>query len=106
MTDWTDVCSVEELPAGQWKTVDVDGTDIAVFNIDGDFHAMEDVCTHDGACLTGLPIEGCEIICPRHEARFNIKTGEALTPPAYDPVDVFPVQVENGMIQVRDDRWD
>ena len=106
MTDWTNVCPVEELTPGRWKVVDVDGTDVAVFNIRGDFHAIEDVCSHDGACLTGLPIEGDEVICPRHEARFNIKTGEALTPPAYDPVDVFPVRVANGTIQVRDDRWD
>ena len=106
MTDWIDVCPAEELTPGQWKVVDVDGAQVAVFNIDGDFHAIEDVCTHDGACLTGLPVEGCEVICPRHEARFNIKTGEALTPPAYDPVDVFPVQVQDGVIRVRDHRWD
>ncbi|MGB0721652.1 MAG: Rieske (2Fe-2S) protein [Gammaproteobacteria bacterium] len=106
MTDWTDVCAVDELPPGHWKVVDVEGTDIAVFNVDGAFHAIEDVCTHDGACLTGLPIEGDQIICPRHEARFSLTTGEALTAPAYDPVDVFPVEVEDGRVRVRDDRWD
>ena len=55
--------------------------------------------------LTGGCIEGCEIICPRHGARFDIKTGEALTPPAYEPVATLPVRVENGMVQVMDDRW-
>ncbi|MDH3768790.1 MAG: ferredoxin, partial [Gammaproteobacteria bacterium] len=54
--------------------------------------------------LTGGPIEGDEIICPRHGARFCLRTGAALTPPAYDDVTVFPVRVENGRIQVLDDR--
>lgn len=106
MTDWTAVCPVDALAPGEWKTVDLDGTDVAVFNVDGEFHAIEDVCTHDGACLVGDPIEGAEVICPRHGARFNIKTGEALTAPAYEAVDTFPVRIEAGVIEVRDDRWD
>ena len=60
---------------------------------------------HAGGQLTGGTIEGGEIVCPRHRARFSIRTGEALTAPAYEPVAKFPVRVENGLIQVRDDRW-
>ena len=60
----------------------------------------------DGGQLTGGQVEGDEIVCPRHGARFCIRTGEALTAPAYEPTSKFPVRVENGEIQVRDDRWD
>ena len=106
MSDWTDVARAEELAPGDYRVVDIDDALIAVFNIGGEFYAIEDVCTHDYETLTGGCIEGEEIICPRHGARFNIKTGAALTPPAYEPVATLPVRVENGVVQVRDDRWD
>jgi 3-phenylpropionate/trans-cinnamate dioxygenase ferredoxin subunit len=106
MVDWTDVAPESELTPGNFKVVDVDDVLIAVFNVDGEYYAIEDNCTHDGDCLTGGDIEGDEIICPRHGARFSIKTGAALTAPAYEDTPTFPVQIENGMVQVRDDRWD
>lgn len=106
MTDWVDVASEDELTPGTHKVVDVDDVPIAVFNVEGEFYAIEDVCTHDGGVLTGGTVEGCEIECPRHGARFDIRTGEALTPPAYEPTAKFPVRVENGVVQVKDDRWD
>lgn len=106
MDDWTRVCAVAELDPGDFRVVDVDGAEVAVFNLDGRFHAIEDVCTHDGEPLTGGPVDGDEIICPRHGARFCIRDGRALTPPAYEPTAVFPVRVEDGVVWVRDDRWD
>ena len=106
MSEWIDVANVERLGPSESLVIDVDDVMIAVFNMDGDLYAIEDICTHDGAELTGGRIEGDQIICPRHGARFSIKTGEALTAPAYDPVTTFPVRVKNGMIQVKDDRWD
>jgi len=104
--DWVLVCAEDELPAGEFRVIDVDGADVAVFNIDGELMAIEDVCTHDGAPLTGGPVEGRQIICPRHGARFCLRTGNALTPPAYEPTSVMPVRVDDGKIFVRDDRWD
>lgn len=106
MADWVDVALVDEFAPGTWRTVDVDDVMIAVFNLDGDFYAIEDICTHDYSTLTGGTVEGEEIICPRHGARFNIKTGKALTAPAYEAVPTLPTRVNNGMVQVRDDRWD
>ena len=106
MPEWTDVCPESELTPGNYKVVDVDDVLIAVFNIDGEYHAMEDNCTHDGDCLTGGEVDGDEIICPRHGARFSIRTGEALTPPAWEPVATFPCKIENAKVYVRDDRWD
>jgi 3-phenylpropionate/trans-cinnamate dioxygenase ferredoxin subunit len=56
--------------------------------------------------LTGGSVEGDEIVCPRHGARFSIRTGEALSAPAYEPTETFPVRIDDGEVQVRDDRWD
>ena len=74
--------------------------------IKGDFFALEDICTHDHICLKGGIVEDEEIECPHHGAKFNIKTGEATCVPAYSATAKFPVQVVDGMVQVRDDRWD
>ena len=106
MSDWVTVAKVGELAPGSHRVVDVDGASVAVFNLGGEYYAIEDVCTHDGGQLTGGTVEGEEVVCPRHGARFCIKTGAALTAPAYEPTAKFPVRVENGVIQVRDPRWD
>jgi 3-phenylpropionate/trans-cinnamate dioxygenase ferredoxin component len=106
LSDWVTVAREGELPPGEWRTADLDGTPAVVFNIDGEYYAIEDVCTHDGGQLTGGRIEGDVIECPRHGARFCVRTGEALTAPAYEPTAAFPVRVSNGEVQVRDDRWD
>lgn len=106
MSDWINVARVEDLPEGAWDVLEIDGARIAVFNLGGEFYAIEDVCTHDSGQLTGGSIEGDEIICPRHGARFCIRTGEVTAPPAYQAITTFPVRIENGMIQVRDHRWD
>ena len=105
MSDWITVCRVEGLLPGTHRVVDVDGAQVAVFNLDGQYYAIEDVCTHDGGILTGGPIEGDQIVCPRHGARFCIRTGEALAPPAFEATAVFPVRIDDGEIQVRDERW-
>jgi len=106
MADWVAVAKVDELPPGAWRSTDIDGARIAVFNVGGEFYAIEDVCTHDGGILTGGQVDGDQIVCPRHGARFCIRTGAALTAPAYEPAARFPVRVEGGEVQVRDDRWD
>jgi len=105
MSNWVDVSAIADLPPGSRKVVEIDGVMVAVFNLDGQFYAIEDVCTHDGGELASGTLEGDAIVCPRHGARFSVRTGEVLAPPAYEPVSVFPVRVESGRIQVRDDRW-
>ena len=106
MSDWIRVCTRSELLPGEFKVVWDRDVAIAVFNIDGELYAIEDLCTHDGGELTGGVIEGRQIECPRHGARFDIVTGEALTPPAYEPTSTFPVKVEDGAVYTRDDRFD
>lgn len=105
MSDWVDVARLDAFPPGTVRAVDVDGRPLAVFNVDGHFHAIEDMCTHEAQALSEGDIDGDVVICPLHGARFSILTGEALTPPAYEPVPTFPVRIEAGMVQVMDDQW-
>jgi 3-phenylpropionate/trans-cinnamate dioxygenase ferredoxin component len=100
---WIDAGLTENLPDGQTKSLPVGRRMIAVIRSGADFFAIEDICTHDGAQLTGGDIEGAEIICPRHGARFCLRSGEALTPPAYEPVRVFETKIEGGHLWVRTD---
>jgi len=106
MAEWVAVARVEDFPPGTVRTVEIEGTPIAVFNLDGRYHAIEDLCSHETETLSDGEIAGDEIVCPRHGSHFSIRTGQALSPPAYEPVATFPVQVEDGMVMVKDDRWD
>lgn len=106
MSDWIKVAACAELQPGSWHVLDVDGAQVAVVNVAGEFFAIEDVCTHDGGELTGGTLCGYEIECPRHGARFDLRTGAALCAPAYEPTAVFPIRIEDGVVWVRDDRWD
>lgn len=106
MSDWVRVGTMQELIPGVWHVVDVDGAQVAVVNVAGNYFAIEDVCTHDGGELTGGTLCGYEIECPRHGARFDVRTGAALCAPAYEATAVFPIRIEDGVVLVRDDRWD
>jgi 3-phenylpropionate/trans-cinnamate dioxygenase ferredoxin subunit len=105
MSDWVRVEAVADFPEGESRLIDVDGVRVAVFHLAEGFFAVEDVCTHDGGELTGGELNGHEITCPRHGARFDIRTGAVLAPPAYEDLAVLPTRVEDGWLQVRDDRW-
>jgi len=106
MSNWIRVCAQAELLPGEYKLAYDGDVPIAVFNIDGELYAIEDVCTHDGGELTGGEVRGYEVECPRHGARFDVRTGAALSAPAYEPTAKFPVKIENGSVFTRDDRWD
>ena len=106
MTDWIDVCAENALADSENIIIDVDGTDVAIFKIDGQFYAIEDVCSHDGAEIASGELDGDEIICPRHGARFCVKTGVVKCAPAYENIDTFPIQIEKGRVLVKDNRWD
>lgn len=101
MSDWIPVAPTQALRPGQCKLLEIDDVRVAVYNIEGEYFAIEDTCTHDGGELASGELEGDEIICPRHGARFCVKNGEALTAPAYEDVDTYPVRVENDQVQVR-----
>lgn len=100
MSNWITICKITDLTEGTWRSVTTDAENILVFNYQGQYYAIADVCTHDGSSLAGGHLEGCEMICPRHGASFDIRTGAVTAPPAYEDVPTYPVRVENDMIQV------
>lgn len=104
MAEWVDVCEVEKLRPDTFRIVDFDDIEVMVFNIKGNYYAIEDVCTHDGGPLSDGELKGCEIICPRHAAKFDVRTGKVTAPPAYEDLDIFPTRVESGKVQVCDNR--
>ena len=106
MIEWTDVAAETEFPPGTCRRLEVDGVAMAIFNVDGRYYAIEDLCSHEAETLSNGKLTGLEITCPRHASRFSLITGEALSPPAYEPIATFPVRLENGRVQVRDPRFD
>jgi 3-phenylpropionate/trans-cinnamate dioxygenase ferredoxin subunit len=99
-----EVCPLAELPPGSHRVLDGAGPEgVGVYNCGGELFAIEDRCTHDDGklCEGDWEPASCEVICPRHGARFDVRTGLALTLPAYIPVATYPVRVrEDGMIVV------
>jgi 3-phenylpropionate/trans-cinnamate dioxygenase ferredoxin subunit len=94
------LCSTDELPSGERLFIELGTAPVVVFNIAGDFYAIDDVCTHDNGPLGEGEVEGHEIICPRHGARFDIRTGEVLSLPAVKGVTSYPVRTRDGMVEI------
>ncbi|MDQ2663682.1 MAG: non-heme iron oxygenase ferredoxin subunit [Candidatus Eremiobacteraeota bacterium] len=88
------IAKTADVPDGTAIRAGLAGSDILICNAGGQFYAIEDVCTHDGGELDQGVLDGCEIECPRHGARFDVRTGAALTLPAVLPVRTYPVRVE------------
>jgi len=101
VAEFVPVAKVSEIPDPGKKLVEVDDRLVAVFHVGGRFYALDDVCTHDGGPLAEGQLEGYHIICPRHGARFDIRTGEALTMPATEPTAAHEVKVEGDTVLVR-----
>jgi 3-phenylpropionate/trans-cinnamate dioxygenase ferredoxin subunit len=101
MPDWVNVARAAEFPDPSKRTVEVDDALVVLFHVGGKFSCIDDVCTHDGGPLGDGPLEDGQIVCPRHGARFDIRTGKALTMPATVDVRVHEVKVENGEVFVR-----
>ena len=96
------VCPVEELPPGEVKIVRAGELAIGVFNVGGEYYAIEDRCSHDDGPLAegDWDPEACVVVCPRHGSRFDLETGIPMSLPAFEKVDTFPVSVRDGMIVV------
>ncbi|HXO18275.1 MAG TPA: non-heme iron oxygenase ferredoxin subunit [Candidatus Dormibacteraeota bacterium] len=88
------VAKVSEITPGTTRRVVVDSNEILLCNVDGKIYAIEDVCTHDGGPLDQGELEGERVVCPRHGATFDVRTGDALTLPAVLPLLTFEVSVE------------
>lgn len=90
---WRAAGLLADIPAGRVKLIEEGDLRIAVCNLEGQYYAIEDVCTHDGGPLDQGELEGDEIECPRHGGRFNVRTGAATQMPAIMPVRTFPVKI-------------
>jgi metal-sulfur cluster biosynthetic enzyme/nitrite reductase/ring-hydroxylating ferredoxin subunit len=101
MAEFTRVCEVAEVPDPGKTLVELDGDMVALFHVAGAWHALDDVCTHDGGPLADGELRNHTISCPRHGAKFDIRTGAALTMPAVRPTRSHEVKVEDGGVWVR-----
>lgn len=100
VSEFVKVASVSDVPAGQVKVFEAQGRRVCVCNVDGQYFAIADLCTHDDGPLGEGEMMGDQIECPRHGARFDVKTGRALCLPAVVPVPTFPVEVRGQEIYV------
>ena len=96
----TKVAAIEEIPIGQAKKVRVGNKDMAIFNVQGTFYAIDDSCPHRGGPLSEGELEGLEVTCPWHGAAFNITTGAHLCPPANSGIITYKVQVIGNEVMI------
>ena len=100
MSEFVKVASIDELTSGQAKLVEVSGKEIAIFNVDGTFHAIDNNCTHVGGPLCEGELSGAEVTCPWHGAVFNVTTGQVLGPPASEHLTHYTLRVKGSDIEL------
>ncbi|MDO8754160.1 MAG: non-heme iron oxygenase ferredoxin subunit [Anaerolineales bacterium] len=98
--EYIEIAPASELPNGERLFVDLGDKPIVIFNIAGQYYAIGDVCTHDDGPLGDGLIEGNHVVCPRHGAEFDIRTGQAVQMPAVVDIPAYPVQVRGGILFV------
>lgn len=97
---WQTLASTSDIPVGRVGVFLVGDTRLALCNVDGAYYAVDDVCTHDGGPLDQGSLDGYEIECPRHGARFDVRTGIVTALPAFQSLDTYPVRIEDDLVQV------
>src|SRR5437762_12939437 len=100
MGQFVKVATTDEIPVGEAKMVEVDGEYLAIFHVGDTFYATTDICSHEEASLSEGDLEGEVVECPHHGARFNVRTGQALSLPAVLPVQTYPVRVVGADVEV------
>ena len=100
MAEFVKVARTDDIEPGRALVVEVKGRQIALFNVDGEYFAIDNMCTHEEASLAEGEVSGHEVACPLHGARFDIRTGEVLCPPAYDDVACYAVRVTGDDIEI------
>jgi 3-phenylpropionate/trans-cinnamate dioxygenase ferredoxin subunit len=101
MSEWIKVARVSDLPDPGKQTLEVQETLVVLVHLNGRFYCIDDVCTHDGGPLGDGPLDGHQIVCPRHGARFDVRTGKVVCMPATEDIMAHEVKVENGEVFVR-----
>jgi len=100
MTDYVRVCEVGEIRNGRHRAFDVGDVSVLILNVNRTFHAVRNQCTHLDYPLEGGRQLGCEIICRKHGARFDTKSGRALGGPAVNPLTIYDVRVQEGWVEI------
>ena len=98
--DYFQVAGVDDLENGERLYVEIGELELVIFNIAGEIFAIGDVCSHDGAPLGEGEVEDHDVICPRHGARFDIRSGKATGLPAVVDIPAYPVRIRDGQIEV------
>lgn len=98
--NWTDVSAFEDVPEDDVLGVETAGKDVALYNVDGQVYATDNICTHGHARLCDGFLEGFEIECPLHQGKFDIRDGRPTCQPVTEAVRTYPVKIENGRVFV------
>ena len=98
-----DICAKDDVADGESLLVEADGLTLAIHNVDGELFATDDHCTHGPGSLSEGELEGHVIVCDFHQGRFDVRTGEVVAPPPWEPVRTYPVVVEGGRVLVEAD---
>jgi len=95
-----ELCNAADVAAGTALKVETAGLSVAVFNVDGEFYVLDDLCTHGPGSLSEGYIEGDVVECNFHNGQFNIRTGEVVLPPCMIPMKTYRTTVENGRVVI------
>lgn len=98
MADWTDVAATDDVPEDDVIGVQAAGKDLALYSVEGEFYATDNICTHGHARLCDGFLEGAEIECPLHQGRFDVRSGKAMCAPLTEDIKTYPLKVEGGRI--------
>lgn len=95
-----DICGLDDLQPGERLFLEIGNVRVVLFNIAENLYAIGDICTHDQGPLGDGELDGYEIVCPRHGARFDVRSGKATRLPAIEPAPSFPVRIISGRIEI------
>lgn len=98
--DFYEIAPLSELPNGERLFVEIGDIPIAIFNIADSLYAVKDQCSHEDFEIGEGDLDGHELACPHHGARFDMRSGKALTLPAVEDIPVYPVRVREGVIEI------
>ena len=99
-TAWIDIASKDDVPEDDVMGIDINAKSIALYQVDGEIFATDNICTHGNARLCDGFLEGHEIECPLHQGKFDIRNGKALCAPLTEDIQIYPVKIEGGRVFV------
>jgi nitrite reductase/ring-hydroxylating ferredoxin subunit len=99
--DFVKVADTTDIQPSNMKEVQVDGDSICIANVDGNYYAIGNICTHEGGPLADGTLEGYEVECPWHASKFDVRTGEVKEPPASEPEPVYQIKIDGNKILIK-----